>query len=452
MPLAKASKIFLSATKSDCDDYRQSLKAEVEARSKDVKVHLQEHWGHPAVKVVDLCKAKLEEQDAYIGLFGHRHGWQPPGFAESITQLEFQWATERWNARQPPVFILLPELGSRADVALRRAAGRALRREFGADKAARKASWARQKQFIADVKRWAHDRFLLFYRDQRDLLLSGTHAVKDWNLEVLDRAGTGRRGAGAGLSEAELGRIGRQPQLDALKAVLGRLLRRRDAPAVAFAVHGAESHGQLAFAHLLTEWEHWDDWDEIDLRGPLPLDKPLDATSLARWVASCNQTPLDAAADPLAALAGRLAERLRSTDLVFVLSAIGNAPERWTRLARDFWQPLVAALVARQQGEVAHRLMLFVVDHEPAPVGDATLFWPGRFDAPDLDATRLVALPELTAFRADDVQAWLDDLASRGCRVPRAERPALAAGATTPDGTPNKVFDRLKRQGFYRIG
>ena len=451
---AKISKIFLSATKRDCDPFRQALKVEIEARSRDAKIHLQEHWIHPAAKVVEVCRSKLHEQDAYIGLFGHRHGWQPPGVEESITQLEFRWAQDRWNGNHPPIFVLLPELGSRADICLRLAAGRALRSDFP-DKAARRTSWHRQKAFLSEVRRWAGDRIIISYSDRSDLLSKGSHAIKDWNLELLERASSGRRRAAMRIPDADLGMIGREKQLETLKNVLKHTRRRHDAPALAFCLHGAEGHGQLAFAELVADrdyWDYWDTYDEIDTREPLPLDRPLDPTSLARWIASRNNTPLDGAAtDPIAAVAGCVAARLRVTDLVFVLSAIGSAPDRWSCFVRDFWQPFTTALAAQQRCGVEHRLMLFVVDHEPIPAGNPDLFWRPDDGVLEIDPARAVVLPELCALSTNHVADWLDELASRrSCAWSESERWMLAQRVTADSGVPVSVYDRLQRAGFYK--
>ena len=40
---------------------------------------------------------RVKNCDAYMGLFGHRYGWIPPGFTRSITELDFRWAVEHWS-------------------------------------------------------------------------------------------------------------------------------------------------------------------------------------------------------------------------------------------------------------------------------------------------------------------------------------------------------------------
>ena len=82
------------------------------------KVSLQEIWAEAGDLVVDVCRQRVRTCDACKGLFGDRHGWQPPGFTRSITELEFTWAVERWAQRAAPIFILLPEKGSEADTQL----------------------------------------------------------------------------------------------------------------------------------------------------------------------------------------------------------------------------------------------------------------------------------------------------------------------------------------------
>lgn len=82
------------------------------------KVFMQEIWAEAGHFVVDVCRQRVRTCDACTALFGYRYGWQPPGFARSITKVEFAWAVERWAQRAASIFVLLPEKGSEADTQL----------------------------------------------------------------------------------------------------------------------------------------------------------------------------------------------------------------------------------------------------------------------------------------------------------------------------------------------
>ena len=116
--ISEIAQIFLSATAQDCRKYREAVRDVVQDNVPQAKIFLQEDWAEGGHFVVDICRQRVRTCDAYMGLFGHRYGWKPPGHSHSITALKFAWAVERWPQRAVPIFILLPEKGSEADVQL----------------------------------------------------------------------------------------------------------------------------------------------------------------------------------------------------------------------------------------------------------------------------------------------------------------------------------------------
>ena len=451
MPTSEIESIFLSATATDCRDFRLALKAAVEDNVAAAKIHLQENWAEGAAFVPDTCRAKVEANDAYIGLFGHRYGWVPPGFAESITQLEWRWAIEHWPEREPPIFILLPLPGSDADRTLKAKALDVLKQEFPRDAKLRKRSGEQQSAFIADVKAWANGRILNFYATEQQLREKGLSCVQNWNLALWKRAAAGGRSRVSAIPGEELGRIGRAPQIDILRRALDAWRRRSDAPALAVAVHGPEGHGQLQFADLLAAWDEWDDWDEVEIAPPTALDESPQPQALVRWAGRLLHHPA-APGDGVDTLARALLARLARTNVVLVMRAFGQTPDRWARFVCDFWQPLVAALATQRPAAAQGRLLWFVVDHALAPTADARLFWEGAADAPALDIARVLPLPPLAPLAAADVEAWLRGAARRqvGPAFAFAQRTEIAAAVTTPDGLPALVYERLQRRGFWR--
>lgn len=452
MPV-EIEKIFLSATATDCRAYRLALKDAVESNIAGAKIALQEDWATGASFVSDECRRRVQEQHGYIGLFGHRYGWLPPGHTVSITELEFLWATAHWPEREPPIFIFLPREGSKADKALRARADKVLDQEFATDPAARERSRAEQKAFIGRVRQWAAGRIINFYATEQQLREKGLSCVQNRNLELLRQARDGRRSGAPRVSGDELGRIGRGPQLRQLKAALRALAKPGAPPALALAVHGPENHGQLQFAELLAGWREWDDWAgavELDLHAG-QADRPHDPAALARW--ACDELRQPAAGpDPVAALAQVLAARLAARHLVVVLRAFGAEPGRWPAFVDGLWKPLLQALAPLLPPAAPGRLLWLIVDHDCAPVGDAACFGAPLPGQPGFDAGRVLALPELEPLADSDIEEWLESLNERQlAALTLAQRQAIAASAAAPVGRPADVYDRLQREPALQL-
>src|SRR5262249_49803154 len=44
---------------------------------------------------VNYCRARVNEADAYLGIYAHRYGYVPDGSEISLTEMEYHWAIER---------------------------------------------------------------------------------------------------------------------------------------------------------------------------------------------------------------------------------------------------------------------------------------------------------------------------------------------------------------------
>lgn len=457
MDVKKVSAVFVSATATDCGSWREHLKQAVERYNAGAKVHLQEDWTDAAVFVLDACRQRVDAQDAYFGLFGHRYGWVPPGHEpDSITRLEWTWAVERWRReREAPLFILLPAPDSEADRALDAAAEAVLKQEFKRQPVRRAESRARQRAFVDDVRRWAQSRFIRTYSSQQDLREIAATSVLNWNQALLERAGAGRRGGHATIPGDELGRIGRGPQLAPLAALADEWGADRSRPRWAcIAVHGPQNHGQRAFGDLLLAWEGWDDLGEVEcLDGH--LDRPDDPDQLARWACNLLKRPV-VDAPPLPALAQALAARLATGSVLLLLRSLGTAADRWAKVVTGFWQPLKALLASQRVAPAADapaagwgQLLLCLVDHADAPVQQAGWFGAAPPAESGFDPARVFALPALTPLKTDDVADWLKSLKDRDLVIEPARRKAIAQAAVQPDGRPTEVYERLQTMAFW---
>ncbi|MBR0565113.1 DUF4062 domain-containing protein [Azoarcus sp. L1K30] len=440
--IAEISQIFLSATAQDCKEFREAVRDFVQDNIPTAKIFLQEDWSEGGHFVVDVCKARVMGSDGYVGLFGFRYGWIPPSFQYSITELEFRWAVSRWQRGSTPIFILLPEAGSSAEAHLRERA-KALTALEPPERASADAE--AQARFLQSVKSWAADgRIMVFYRDRTQLVGKALTTILNWNMKLLREAASGPREASGDIPAAELGRIGRKPQRRALQDAMNAFRKRRDSRAAAFLIHGPENHGQRQFAEFLAGWD--EEWEGLRPICGQPAD-PDSIDALIRW--SCGQlgTPmLEHASIP--DLAQALGARLRQGPVIVILRTIGHHPDRLARFAESFWRPLHAALA--EQDCSPGRLFFFVIDHSPLSQPPPHGIHSTALDAGDIDHRDLLALPALGALDADDVQQWLKELRkSAGIALDEARRWDIATFATTPDGNPPDVYNRLTLQGFW---
>jgi Domain of unknown function (DUF4062)/inactive STAND len=441
--LAEISQIFLSATADDCKQYREAVRDFVHENLETAKIFLQEDWSKGGQFVVDVCEAKIRECDAYFGLFGHRYGWVPPGYTKSITELEFRWAAARWSGPTVPIFILLPEKGSDADRDLRCWALPCLAKDF-ADEAGRAAAEQVHQEFLQSVTQWAaNGRMLVYYRDRWQLVGKALSCIQNWNLDLLRRALNGRREPAGNIPGEELGRIS-WDQREALTHALEALRDRASERAACFVVHGPENHGQRQFADFLSRWEEWDDT-------PVFSGQAADADSIESlicWTCGQLKTPMLGQAT-VAGLADIVAARLGAGSVILVLRSLGRRPDRLMTFQRQFWQPLVDALVSRAPRGHG-RIYAFLLEHETLPAAPMSGILTHGLADPNLDYRNLLALPSLGSITAVNVRRWLKELkTTAGITIDEGRRQAIATAVTQPDAAPANVYDRLARENFW---
>lgn len=443
--IPEISQIFLSATAQDCREYREAVRDFVQDNVPAAKIFLQENWAAGSEFVVDVCEGRVKACDAYMGLFGHRYGWIPPGFTKSITELEFRWAVKHWPQPVPPIFVLLPEKGSEADNKLAECARPLLEKEFP-DENARAEGVRAQQDFLSSVINWvANGRILVYYRDQLQLVGKALSCVQHWNQKLLRQAYEGRKKSIGDIPSEELGRIGREPQQTALRKSLEAFRERQGQRAIAFLVHGPQNHGQREFAEFLYRWD--DEWEDCGVYCGQPAE-PDSIASLICWTCGQLREPVLGAAG-IDALAGSLAARLIRSSVVFVMRTAGRHPNRLAAFLGEFWQPLLAALASHSPSGKGH-LYWFVIDHEPLADDLGLGIRTDALDANDVDYSQLLALPALGGIDVQQVQRWLKELRkSAGISLDEERRREIARRATQPDGSPPNVYNRLALEGFW---
>jgi hypothetical protein len=447
----KIADIFVSTTALDCKPFRTSVKDAVERRIPSAKVHLQEQWLYGAADPVHLSEKRFRLCHAYMGVFGFRYGWEPSGAPPSITEMEFTWARERWQAdRDPPFFIFLPKDGSPADASLKAQAQAVLaEKDFPGEPEKAEASLHKQQVFLNAVKSWmksSHKFEIPPYETESELRELAISSVLNWNCEMLYRAPDKRFSATSLCSEGDLGGIGREAQLEALESAVVAFRRQQAAPGLAVLVQGPENWGQRHFAQYLSGWPHWQD---APVKSGLPPD-PVNPDALIRWAFGVLALPCPAAPS-IEALATALAARLADGPLVMILQHIGTRDERLTLFVSGFWAPLLAALRACLPGhDEDARLYCVVVDHQSLPAGGSRAVWAGSLRAADLDYSCLLPLPALGEISFKQVKDWLKaQVLDDGGTLDLIECEDIAERATGADSLPSNVYDRLARESIW---
>jgi hypothetical protein len=86
-------RVFLSSTFSDLSDYRTAVQQGIrQLGAIDVAM---EHFGAHDERPVDECvRLVVEESDVLVGIYAHRYGFIPEGLDISISEREYEAATE----------------------------------------------------------------------------------------------------------------------------------------------------------------------------------------------------------------------------------------------------------------------------------------------------------------------------------------------------------------------
>jgi tetratricopeptide (TPR) repeat protein len=85
--------VFLSSTALDLEPHRAAIHAQLISNG---LFHCQEDFGSQNAGAVEYCREKVRASDIFIGLTGHRRGWEPDGdnAKRSITEMEHDWDKE----------------------------------------------------------------------------------------------------------------------------------------------------------------------------------------------------------------------------------------------------------------------------------------------------------------------------------------------------------------------
>lgn len=99
-------KVFISSTSTDLRLYRE--KVEKSLLASGFLPIMMENFPAMDADAIKACRDKVYEADIFIGIYAHRYGYIPQNSTISITEMEFNWATERGIPRL--VFVVDPAM------------------------------------------------------------------------------------------------------------------------------------------------------------------------------------------------------------------------------------------------------------------------------------------------------------------------------------------------------
>jgi hypothetical protein len=85
--------VFISSTSEDLSDYRDAA-IEVCQRQGMFPVAM-EHFAAMSAGATAGSRTKLDGCELYVGIYAYRYGYIEPGFDRSVTELEFDYASDK---------------------------------------------------------------------------------------------------------------------------------------------------------------------------------------------------------------------------------------------------------------------------------------------------------------------------------------------------------------------
>jgi hypothetical protein len=431
--------VFLSSTIRDLKDLREDLAKRLAKFQIRCFRSEEDCGGHQTV--VDYCRWHLNDSDGYILLLGLWYGWIPPTCDRSITQLEYEWALDKWQASgNAPLLVLNPTAGAPLWIDLQKRAQalatEALDNDPGWDAA------GHDSKLTAFRKKVTNGRVVAPVETESDLRDAAIAYGNMWKGMTPQAAACGViqvTRTGTRIEDVQLGSLGREPHARALKKAINQLRLFPRAPALACLAYGSDQAGQKALAAWLLGHP-----DKILSGRPTTLVRPpVDnftaenlTIAIAQSLGFSARTPVD-----LAALA---AARLAEQPLHFLLDHVNHIGV--VAFQEQFWIPFYRAVLDHHGAKpLAHRLSAVVFSYK-ASEGDPSPAVTGAIRSA-ADYERLLLLPKLEDLSLSDVIDWLaamdvpDD--PPGYSLQLAQRVLMDADGN-PDPTPLHVYDRLR--------
>ncbi len=92
-------RVFVSSTSVDLREHRNAVRDAI--LTLGLHPIMMEHFPAMDAGALEVCRQKVHEADLFVGVYAHRYGYIPQGAAQSITEMEYDWA----RARDIPCYV-----------------------------------------------------------------------------------------------------------------------------------------------------------------------------------------------------------------------------------------------------------------------------------------------------------------------------------------------------------
>lgn len=439
--------IFLSSSIKDLSEYRDH--AEQALKRAGAVCFPSEEWVASHDDVLQLCHERIGQSQGYIGIFAYYYGSILDGCEESVTHFEFKYANEKWRANQRrPIYVLMPEESSEAHRDLMQRAD-----ELKCTEEDQREKHDRLlKLFHDEVKKGRKVNFFKDFYDLREQVIIIGGQLKEFRplgvatgkIEIQEKTVIQRK-----VGDEELGLLGRETQLGDLKKIINRLPAFDRVPSVAFIVSGSQTDGQEEFLQQIVRKRR------ISGRPPgfgRPHSEQYDLDSLIQWMGEILGILDDGnEIKDLKELAALIHAELQSQQLCVILDEIHRYVGAVTAFYETFWTPLFRELEKLQARQPAvNRLIVVIVDYTgKVEHWDSITVKYGDGNLAQEDYYKLFLL-QMTDITEDDLLNWFDEV-----EIPFGTRKHLTNIALkdiegNPDGTPQQVFRRLRKEDLWK--
>ncbi len=375
---------FLSATKDDLDkDCRPEVIRAVRLAG-GVPITM-ETWDTEYQDPVKVCCEKIQGSSHYIGIFAYRRGWMPPALEKSITEAEFDWATEYGKV----MVVFLPNPLTPFGLELRQRASGQTELDSQA-----------QKTFCEKVMQGGT---VQTFDTLSDLTTRVAIRVVLWSVNLCDiQAHTETKWRSP--YETEINRIGRVEHEREFEDTLNILLRPQWPKTVCFLIHGLSGNGH---SRLALRFRKMLETKPGIKQYVVAIGAVWRKTAIERLVEiiGSNIEP-NWIPESIKALAVRFKKMLEEGDVILEIANVQRLTNSLVEFVEKFWRPLVAAL----DGASSYRLIVLVTLEETIlPTQEQYLQPALKKEAVSFDPQLLIKLPELLPFEEEEVSTWLQN-------------------------------------------
>ena len=420
--------IFLSGTFDDLKNYRKKIKTTFAGLRQNTEDFAE--WIYPNEPFVKNIKNRLRmETDLYLGLFGYRYGTivMDDDEQRSITQFEYEYASQmaEWNGIKPrPIYVLIPEPGSKLDRKFRKLCKKTLKSKFEGDSLAIKTDMQQQARFLQKVQVESGLQYMTVPTERR-LLDLAIHIPQVWRGDfMVEKEHDLLKEISALLEEKQ--RVQNEKNLsedfinitnDVLwepHATKVRTLLETSVggpPGICMLAFGGENAGQKQFMRFLERENYWQSDTEPVFIGLFEQHRH-NAHKIWQglWQAADGYYEQNQG-DPLnvTALARQLAQTCVDRPAVVLIEEINNLEGGLRYFIGSIWHPLHNALTKLWEWDEQRHSVIVLLTAKAAHAPDTDLVCDASREQ-DRHYDRAIALPELQPLTEDHLVKWLQKI------------------------------------------